>query len=157
MSTEVRFQISSSKPEDTVNFGEQLGRKCKGGEVFLLTSDLGGGKTTFTKGLAKGLGSPAVVSSPTFTISQVYECRDGLEIHHFDFYRLHEGGMVALELADVIDNPKAVIVIEWGDVIDDVLPEIKAEVNISKVAEDEDGRVLSVKLPAQLEYLRSGN
>src|SRR5688572_5517582 len=108
MSTAKTCQIESSSYEDTYETGKRFGSRCKGGEVFVLASDLGGGKTTFTKGLAAGLGSLDKVVSPTFTVSRVYKCRDGLYLHHFDFYRLNEPGVVGHELAEVIGDPHAV-------------------------------------------------
>jgi tRNA threonylcarbamoyladenosine biosynthesis protein TsaE len=121
-----------------------------------LSSDLGGGKTTFAKGLAKGLGSNDTVTSPTFTVGQVYQGRDGIEMHHFDFYRLSEGGMVAHELAEVMTDPKAVVVVEWGDVISDVLPEQRVTVQLSRVQSGEDYRVLHISYPKPLQYLVEG-
>ncbi len=120
----------------------------------MLTSDLGGGKTTFTKGLAKGLGSNDIVSSPTFTVSQVYTARDGLEIHHFDFYRLSEAGVVGYELAEVIDDPKIVSVIEWGDVVEEVLPARHVLIMLERIASGEENRLITIDLPAEAEHLK---
>lgn len=121
--------------------------------MFLLTSDLGGGKTTFTKGLAKGLGSTDTVSSPTFTVSRVYKARDDIALYHFDFYRLNEGGMVALELAEVMDDPKAVVVIEWGDVVSGILPDRRITIKIDKTSDSEESRRLQVSSPSDLAYI----
>lgn len=133
-----------------------FGQKCRGGEVFLLASDLGGGKTTFTKGLARGLGSEDVVSSPTFTVNRVYDCRDGMKLYHFDFYRLNEGGMVAHELAEYLGDDKAVIVIEWGDVVSDSLPEKRVTIQIERTKEGEDVRLIKAAIPNELRYLTEG-
>ncbi len=119
----------------------------------MLSSDLGGGKTTFTKGLAKGLGSKDIVNSPTFTVSRVYDCRDGIELHHFDFYRLNEGGMVAHELAEVVENPKAIVVVEWGDVVSDVLPKNRITVQFDRVASGEENRRIKITYPTELKYI----
>lgn len=122
----------------------------------MLSSDLGGGKTTFTKGLAKGLGSKDIVNSPTFTVSRVYDCRDGIELHHFDFYRLSEGGMVAHELAEVMNDPKIVTVVEWGDVVSDVLPETRVDVVFERVSSGEDDRKLKLSYSPDLSYVTEG-
>src|SRR5690606_36483896 len=122
MSTGTTWQTVSSSSDDTFAIGERFGRACRGGEVFVLSSDLGGGKTTFTKGLARGLGCEESVGSPTFTVKRVYACRDGLSLHHFDFYRLSEPGVVAYELSEVASDPKAVVAVEWGDIVEDILP-----------------------------------
>lgn len=156
MSTEATFQINSSSSEDTLEIGRQLGKNCRGGELFLLSSDLGGGKTTLTKGLAEGLGSKDTVSSPTFTVSNIYECSDGLEIHHFDFYRLSEGGVVAYELAEVIDDPKVVVVVEWGDIVADGLPDKRITISLNRSAEGEDVRDVEVSYDSSYDYVLEG-
>ncbi len=109
----------------------------RGGEVIELVSDLGGGKTTFVRGLARGLGSTDRVSSPTFTISKVYKVPGSLALHHFDFYRLPEAGLIAEELADVLDDPRNIVVVEWAGIVQDVLPQSKLTIRIEKTPEDE--------------------
>lgn len=131
-------------------FGERLGAKLKGGEVIELKSDLGGGKTTLTRGIARGAGSKSVVASPTFTISKVYHAPT-LDVHHFDFYRLQEAGLIAHELHDVLDDPRGVVVIEWGDVVQDVLPRDRLTITIDKTLSG--GRMLSCAYPETLGYL----
>jgi tRNA threonylcarbamoyladenosine biosynthesis protein TsaE len=145
--------IKSSSSEDTVSIGEQLGRRCRGGEVFMLASDLGGGKTTFVKGLAKGLGSRDHVSSPTFMVERVYSCRDDLSLHHFDFYRLQEGGIVARELHEVLDDKTSVIAVEWGQIITDTLPLDHITIRLERQANDEDHRLIQVSCPEKFSYL----
>ena len=122
----------------------------KGGEVIELISDLGGGKTTFTRGLVRGMGSEDKVASPTFTISKMYDAGE-LEVHHFDFYRLQEAGIVADELEEVAGDPRAIVVVEWGDVVQHVLPENRLTVALTQ---DPDGvRTLSFSCPDSLNYL----
>src|SRR5690606_32736409 len=153
MSTAKTCRIESSSYEDTYETGKRFGSRCKGGEVFVLSSDLGGGKTTFTKGLAAGLGSDDVVSSPTFTVSNVYECRDNLTLHHFDFYRLNEAGVVAHELAEVVDDPSVIAVIEWGDIVSEVLPERSIVINFDRSSKGEDVREITINFPEEANYL----
>ena len=148
------WRIESSSSDDTFAIGEQLGNACHGGEVIVLSSDLGGGKTTFTKGFAKGLGSTENVGSPTFTVRKVYRCRNDLYLHHFDFYRLNEPGVVAHELSEVVDSPKAVVIIEWGDIVNEILPERRVIVRISHVGSDENARVIDIDCPPAMAYLR---
>ncbi|HSX48552.1 MAG TPA: tRNA (adenosine(37)-N6)-threonylcarbamoyltransferase complex ATPase subunit type 1 TsaE, partial [Candidatus Nanoarchaeia archaeon] len=95
--------------------GERIGRALKGGQVIELVSDLGGGKTVLVKGMAQGLGYKGDVTSPTFTISRVYQVRPGLELHHFDFYRLGRGDIVAQELEEVINDSEVIVAIEWAE------------------------------------------
>ncbi len=149
------MQINSSSSSATFGLGEALGRNCRGGELFILSSDLGGGKTTFTKGLAHGLGSIDNVSSPTFMVSKIYKGKN-LELRHFDFYRLNEGGMVAQELAEYIGDPKSVIVVEWGDLIHDSLPIKNITVKLQRVSSGEDSRNILIKVHPELKYLVDG-
>lgn len=150
MSTDKTCVINSTSSEATEQLAEQLGSKLRGGEVIELVSDLGGGKTTFTRGIAKGAGSTDKVASPTFTISKVYKT-EKLEIHHFDFYRLVEGGMAAHELHDLVGDPQTVIVVEWGGVVEDVLPKEKLTVDIKRTGEE--SRQLTFTCPDSLQYL----
>lgn len=156
MNTVKTWQTVSSKQEDTYAIGELLGRECRGGEVFLLSSDLGGGKTSFTKGLASGLGSRDTVTSPTFMVSRVYACRDGLSLHHFDFYRLNEGGMVGYELSEVVDDPKAVTVVEWSENVTDIIPSYHLSIYFERMATDDSARKIIIEYPEELEYILAG-
>lgn len=108
--------------EDMVKLGRTIGDKLHGGEIFELVGDVGAGKTTFTHGLAAGLGVTETVQSPSFTISCNYPARDELTLNHYDFYRLNDPGIVAMELADTLNDPQAVTVIEWGESVRDILP-----------------------------------
>jgi tRNA threonylcarbamoyladenosine biosynthesis protein TsaE len=119
----------------------------------VLTSDLGGGKTTFVKGLAKGLGSLDIATSPTFTINRTYACRDNLVLEHFDFYRLNDPGIVAHELSEVIDQKDTIIAIEWGDIVGDVLPTQRIEIAINRRKDDENKRELIATYPAEYGYV----
>lgn len=113
-------------------------------------SDLGGGKTTFTRGLVRGLGSGDKVASPTFTISKMYQAGER-EVHHFDFYRLHEPGIIADELAEVVNDPQAIVVVEWADVVQHVLPEKRLTITIEQTPTG--SRKLTFKAPESLTYL----
>jgi tRNA threonylcarbamoyladenosine biosynthesis protein TsaE len=137
----------------TEKFGEQIGAHLRGGEVMELVSDLGGGKTTFTRGLARGASSTDHVASPTFTISREY-ATDKFTIHHFDFYRLHEAGVVAEELHELVGDPQAVVVVEWSDIVQHVLPADHLKIEIQQTGEEE--REFVVSYPESLEYLLGG-
>jgi len=125
-----QFQFTCPTLIDTQNLATIVGKVVKGGEVIEFTSDLGGGKTAFVKGLARGMGVLDVVQSPTFMLSIVHKANRGLELHHFDFYRLHEAGMSA-ELAESLQQANAVTAVEWGDIVHDVLPNYRMSVNIT--------------------------
>lgn len=131
-------------------FGERIGRKLKGGEVIELISDLGGGKTTLTRGIARGAGSSDVVGSPTFTLSKLYTTQK-FDIHHFDFYRLNEAGLMEHELHDLLGDPGVVVVVEWGDVIQHILPAERLTIQIEHAGDN--GRKLTCKYAEELNYL----
>lgn len=116
---------------DTQALAEVIGRVVKGGEVFELTSDLGGGKTTFMKGFARGMGVTGVVQSPTFNICLIHKGANDIELHHFDFYRLQEPGVMRAELAESLEQPNAVVAIEWGDIVHDILPADRVSITLS--------------------------
>jgi len=155
MSDTSRLEIVTRSSNETESIGEHIGRALHGGEIIELSSDLGGGKTTLVRGLARGAGSSDVVSSPTFTISKVYVAAC-LEIHHFDFYRLGEAGIMQQELAELVGDPTLVLVIEWSDIIQDVLPAQRAILRIERLAEGEDARKLILEYPKSLDYLVAG-
>jgi len=114
--------IEVKNEQETKELAEKLGKNLKGGEVFELVGDVGAGKTTFVKGLAKGFGVTDDVLSPTFTISRVYTARDDLELVHYDFYRLTDPGVMLNELSEMVHNNKVVTIIEWADIVEGVLP-----------------------------------
>lgn len=115
--------------------GQKIGAQLKGGEVFELIGDVGAGKTTFTKGVALGLGIDDDVQSPSFTISRVYEGRDDLQLVHYDFYRLTDAGIMAAELQEMVNDPLTVTVVEWADIVDGVLPESHISLRITAPSE----------------------
>ena len=123
--------IETRCPEETFRLGEELGRKAVPGQVFTLTGDLGVGKTVFTQGLAKGLGIEEPVNSPTFTIVQVYE-EGRLPFYHFDVYRI--GDVEEMEEVGFEDNVlgDGVSLIEWADLIEEILPEKRTRILIEK-------------------------
>ena len=137
---------------ETEKLGETIGSRMRGGETIELVSDLGGGKTTFVRGLARGFGSSDRVSSPTFTISHEYAA-GSRTLYHFDFYRLHEAGIVADELAEAARDPMSGVVVEWGDIVSDVLPAERLTISIKAVGEQE--RELTLTYPPGLAYLTS--
>ena len=123
--------IDSFCAKDTYELGEKIGQMAKPGMVISLTGDLGVGKTVFTQGLAKGLGIEEPVNSPTFTIVQVYE-EGRLPLSHFDVYRIGD-----IEEMDEIGYEdyfygEGVCLIEWADLIREILPEQMCRVTIEK-------------------------
>ncbi|QQS20053.1 tRNA (adenosine(37)-N6)-threonylcarbamoyltransferase complex ATPase subunit type 1 TsaE [Candidatus Saccharibacteria bacterium] len=154
MSTEKTWQTQSASSADTEALGERMGAVLKGGEVIELVSDLGGGKTTFTRGLVRGAGSSDHVSSPTFTISREYTAPK-FTIVHFDFYRLTEPGIIADELREFMGDSNFVVVVEWGDIVQAVLPPNHIVINIHH--SPHEGRNITCQYPSALKYIFAGD
>ena len=110
-----------------IDFAENLMREILQSQdallcVIELVGDVGAGKTTFTKGLARGLEITEEITSPTFTISKVYENSRGQKLVHYDFYRLENPGIMVEDLFENLQDPHTVTVIEWADTVSDILP-----------------------------------
>ncbi|HBA47311.1 MAG TPA: tRNA (adenosine(37)-N6)-threonylcarbamoyltransferase complex ATPase subunit type 1 TsaE [Lachnospiraceae bacterium] len=137
--------VESDSPEDTFALGKGLGGQSRPGTVYTLTGDLGVGKTVFTQGFAAGLGIGEPVNSPTFTILQVYE-EGRLPLYHFDVYRITD-----VEEMDEIGYEdcfygEGVCLIEWADLIEEILPESRIQITIEKEPERGfDYRKINVK------------
>lgn len=123
--------IESFSSEDTFNIGYEIGKSAAPGSVYTLIGDLGVGKTVFTQGVAAGLGIREAVNSPTFTILQVYD-EGRLPFYHFDVYRIGDPEeMYELGFEDYIYGD-GVSLIEWANLIEDILPGEYTEVLIEK-------------------------
>ena len=123
--------IETHDPEETFEVGRTIGMNAKPGQIYTLTGDLGVGKTVFTQGVAAGLGITEPVNSPTFTIIQEYE--DGrLPFYHFDVYRI--GNLEEMEEIGYDDYffGQGICLIEWAELIEEILPEKRIEVTIEK-------------------------
>ena len=117
--------------EETAALGEKLGREAKPGDVCTLMGDLGVGKTVLTQGIAKGLGITEPISSPTFTIVQVYE-EGRLPFYHFDVYRIGDiEEMDEIGYEDYVYG-EGVCLIEWANLIEEILPEHYQQITIEK-------------------------
>lgn len=117
--------------DETRAFGEKLGRLLMGGEVIELIGDVGAGKTSLTKGIARGLAITEDIQSPTFTISRQYQAPNGLTLAHYDFYRINDAGIMADELRETVGDDKTVVVIEWSNIVQNVLPHSHITVRLS--------------------------
>jgi tRNA threonylcarbamoyladenosine biosynthesis protein TsaE len=111
--------------------GERLGQLLRGGEVIELIGDVGAGKTTFVRGLARGLGVVETIQSPSFTISRLYDVVEGRRLAHYDFYRLADPGIMSDELAETIGMRDTVVVIEWAAAVEQVLPGDRLTITIT--------------------------
>lgn len=123
--------IESRSEKDTFALGQKLGGDCRPGDIVLLNGDLGVGKTVFTKGFGKGLGIEEPISSPTFTIMQIYES-GRLPLYHFDVYRIADPEeMDEIGYEDYFYG-SGVTMIEWANLIKEILPQDYQEVQIEK-------------------------
>lgn len=150
MSIGQTWQTTSANLEETLKIAEAIGHELRGGEVFALVSDLGGGKTAFVRGLAKGIGSKDAVRSPSFTLSNEYHS-GGLTLYHFDFYRLQDPGIIREELAEALADREGIVAVEWAEIVDDVLPKQHVSVHIKATAEQ--SREITVDYPQAVKYL----
>jgi tRNA threonylcarbamoyladenosine biosynthesis protein TsaE len=115
--------VETTSADGTGKLGQRLAQPLRGGDVIALSGDLGSGKTTFTQGLARGLGIRAAVTSPTFVLVNRYQAPDGRVLQHADCYRLANAPleMWDIGLADLYEGDD-IVVIEWADRIPDLLP-----------------------------------
>ena len=123
--------IETKTPQETFEVGKKIGENAKPGQIYTLTGDLGVGKTVFTQGFASGLGITEPVNSPTFTIVQEYES-GRLPLYHFDVYRI--GDIEEMEEIGYDDYffGQGICLIEWADLIEEILPEKLIKVTIEK-------------------------
>lgn len=150
MSTDLIWRTFSTSLDDTALLAEQMGSRLRGGEVIELISDVGGGKTTFVKSLAKGFGSTDNVASPSFTISREYTAGKRT-MYHFDFYRLNNPGIMSNELAETVTDPSGVVVVEWAGIVENVLPTDRVTIQIKSLAGT--AREFEISYPEKLAYI----
>ena len=123
--------IETRSAEETYELGVEIGKKAVRGQVFTMVGDLGVGKTVFTQGMAKGLEIQEAISSPTFTIVQVYD-EGRLPFYHFDVYRIGDiSEMDEIGFEDYVYG-EGVSLIEWANLIEEILPEERVEITIEK-------------------------
>jgi tRNA threonylcarbamoyladenosine biosynthesis protein TsaE len=139
---------------ETIALGARLGRRLKPGSVVLLRGELGAGKTTLARGLARGAGYRGRVSSPTFAIAHVYRCKR-LTLHHLDLYRVAEGQDAELGLDEILADPRGAVVVEWPAAAGGRWPKDRLEVTLAHVS---GGRRVVMKAtgPGARKVLESG-
>lgn len=124
-------------------WGQDLADKLSWPFCIELVGDIGAGKTTLIKGLARGLGFGGEVSSPSFTLNNRYQLADNRVLSHYDFYRLNEAGVLAQELVEDLADPAVSVVVEWGATVDNVLPHNRQRIMIKYTADG--GREVELK------------
>lgn len=142
------FNLNS--PEQTSNLGYRLAQLLHPRDLILLDGGLGAGKTTFTKGLATGLGINRPVKSPTFTIVREYQTGK-IPLYHMDVYRLEDGGGEELGLEEYI-NGDGVVVIEWSEFVAAELPDQYLRVKFERNDENGDNYRVAVMEPKGSHY-----
>ena len=124
----MEIEVASEKALQIL--GERLGALFVGGEGIELVGDVGAGKTTLVKAVARGMGIDDALSSPSYTLSQVYEGAGGLRLAHYDFYRLNDPGILANELQEMLADNQTVVAVEWADIVQSVLPTDHVQIQI---------------------------
>jgi tRNA threonylcarbamoyladenosine biosynthesis protein TsaE len=134
------LKVITKNTEETYKLGIDISRMLKVGDVINLNGDLGAGKTYFTKGIAKGLGIDDYITSPTFTIVNEYEGR--IPLYHFDVYRINDIREMYETGFDEYIYGHGISVIEWGDIISDIIPDYAIKINIRRL--DENTREIEI-------------
>lgn len=131
------MEIRSEK--ELIEYGKRLADDLKPPAVIELVGDVGAGKTTLVRGIAEGLGVKEPVTSPSFTISKRYSFGGGILVH-YDFYRLTDPGIMREEIAETLNDPKAIVIVEWGESVADLLPEKHTRIEI-KLQDDNTRKI----------------
>ena len=142
------YNFTSHNSEETMNFASNLASKLNVGDVVVLSGELGAGKTKFTEGFLKYFGLDNEISSPTFSIVNEYK-KDDLNIYHFDVYRLEDvDEFYAIGGEEYFSS--GICIIEWGEIIEDALPQNCIRINFEKDLSDENIRYLKITYPDSL-------
>lgn len=138
------FILKSNSEIETKEFAKKFASKLNKGDVLVLSGDLGSGKTKFTEGFLSYFGLENEISSPTFTIVNEYH-KDNINIYHFDVYRLEDSSeFYAIGGEEYFEN--GICIIEWGELIEDALPKKYIKIDFSRSQENENERILNIKL-----------
>ncbi len=141
------ISIEINSDEEMQNLGQLLGKTAQGHDLLLLNGDLGAGKTTLTKGIAKALGIKRPVKSPTFTI--VREYREGsMPLFHMDMYRLGDGDLSSIDMPSYLAE-NGLVVIEWPEFIIDSLPDDYLQLTIKRIDDSWDSTKRKIEVEAE--------
>ena len=138
------YNFISKSEADTLAFAKKLASKLTNSDIVVLTGELGSGKTKFTEGFLEFFGLEKEISSPTFTIVNEYNSENGLNIYHFDVYRLSDTEeFYAIGGEEYFEN--GICIIEWGEIILDALPKDYIHITFEKNSENENERILKIE------------
>lgn len=143
--------MTSNSPETTFRLGEEIASTLRGGEVLLLSGGLGAGKTILTKGVLGGLGFDVdEVTSPSFTLVNLYRTED-FDVYHIDLWRAGEAEDVAFAvgLHEILEDPSAVVIIEWAEKLDNVGFD-RTVLRISIAGDGDEPRLIEVARSEQI-------
>lgn len=130
------MELTVISEKDMQNLGSKLAKKLPSGSVIELIGDVGAGKTALVKGIGRGLGIKEMIQSPSYTIFCRYDSGEK-SLHHYDFYRLNDPGLVSYDLDESLHTEGATVVIEWSDHIKGVLPDDHIRIRIFTTSENE--------------------
>ncbi|MBQ8514485.1 MAG: tRNA (adenosine(37)-N6)-threonylcarbamoyltransferase complex ATPase subunit type 1 TsaE [Ruminococcus sp.] len=139
----MQYEFITHTPEETIALAKRIGAQLRAGDCIAYYGDLGAGKTTFTRGLAQGMGLPDEVSSPTFAIVNEYHGQGALSLYHFDMYRIQSSD--ELETTGFYDYPmeESVFAVEWSENIEEAFPKDVIRIRIDRV--DDDTRKITIE------------
>lgn len=137
------YEFISHSEEDTISFANEFASKLNSNSIIVLSGDLGSGKTKFTEGILKHFGLEDEISSPTFTIVNEYDTNNQ-KIYHFDLYRLSDiDEFYAIGGEEYLQN--GICIFEWGEMIEDILPNSYIKITFSRDIENTDFRKLRIE------------
>ena len=139
----VNYIFNSKSENDTLSFAKKFESKLNKKDVIVLSGDLGSGKTKFTEGILSFFGLENEISSPTFTIVNEYS-KDDIKIYHFDVYRLEDSSEF-YEIGGDEYYENGICIIEWGEIIEDALPNDYIKIDFSRNLDDENSRTLNIQ------------
>lgn len=144
------YKFISKCEQDTINFAENFAKELNKKDIIVLSGDLGSGKTKFVQGILKHFGLENEISSPTFTIVNVYNTST-CPIYHFDVYRLADiDEFYAMGGEEYFEN--GICLIEWGEIIKDALPSNYIKITFSKNDDNDDYRELNIERISRWKY-----
>ena len=144
------YEFISHSEEDTISFANEFASKLNSNSIIVLSGDLGSGKTKFTEGILKHFGLEDEISSPTFTIVNEYDANNQ-KIYHFDLYRLSDiDEFYAIGGEEYLQN--GICIFEWGEMIEDILPNSYIKITFSRDSENVDYRKLRIEEINKWEY-----
>lgn len=134
--SDLSITIKTRSVSETIEAGKKIGSRLRGGDIVAYRGGLGAGKTTITRGIAMGIGLEDVAFSPTFAIVNEYLNPSGVDVYHFDMYRISSDELESIGFYDYLGED-SIILIEWSENIEDALPKETITIEIERISDDE--------------------